>query len=252
MIYLKSLSAMRTMLEGGKILCNTLKLLENSVRIGITTKELNKIAEGYIISNAAQPSFLGYRGYPASICTSVNEVVIHGIPSKRALQDGDIISIDAGVYFKGYHTDAARTFAVGNITEEKKQLIKVTEQSFFEGMKYAKEGYRISDISSAIEKYVSAYGYGIVKSFTGHGVGKDLHEDPEVPNFGKPGKGARITNGMTFAVEPMINLGGDDVEILEDEWTTVTTDAKASAHYENTICIVGGEPILITLPDASL
>lgn len=252
MVYLKSLSAMRTMLEGGQLLCRTLELLENNIRAGITTKELNKIAQRYIISNGAHPSFLGYSGFPASVCTSVNEVVIHGIPSEQALQEGDIVSLDVGVYYKGFHTDAARTFAVGEVAPQKRQLMQVTQQSFFEGLKLARAGYRISDISAAIESYIRPFGYGIVRSFTGHGVGRDLHEAPEVPNFGKPGRGLRITDGLTIAIEPMVNLGGDGVEILEDGWTTVTRDRSCSAHYENTVCIAGGEPVVITLPDAAI
>jgi len=252
MVYLKNLSAMRTMLEGGKLLSDTLELMKNSVRIGITTKELNKIAQRYIISNGAQPSFLGYGGFPAALCISVNEVVIHGIPSDQVLQDGDIISIDAGVYYKGYHTDAARTFAVGTVSDEKKQLMRVTEQSFFEGVKFARTGFRISDISAAVERYIHPFGYGIVRSFTGHGVGKELHESPEVPNYGKPGRGLRITNGLVIAIEPMVTLGGDAVKVLDDDWTTVTCDNSCAAHYENTVCIVDGEPVIITLPDAAI
>ena len=253
MLYIKTLETIRTMAEGGKLLYNTLELLKSEIRPGISTKELNKIAHRYIISNGASPTFLGYGGFPASICTSKNEVVIHGIPSSSCiLQEGDIISVDVGVSYKGFHTDGARTFAVGRISSEADQLIKVCTDSFFAGMKYASAGNRISDIGHAVEEYVKPYGYGIVREFTGHGVGNQLHESPSIPNYGKPGHGLRICDGMTLAIEPMINMGGDAVRIQKDGWTTVTADGKPAAHYENTVAVVSGQPVILTAPDVSL
>lgn len=253
MLYIKNLQAIRTMAEGGKLLFNTLELLKSEIRPGISTKELNKIAHRYIISNGADPTFLGYGGFPASICASKNEVVIHGIPSASCvLHEGDIISVDVGVHFKGYHTDAARTFAVGNITDEAKQLIEVCKNSFNAGMAQARVGNRISDIGYAVEEYVSTYGYGIVRDFTGHGVGVELHESPSIPNYGKPGRGIRITEGMTLAIEPMINLGCDEVYVKKDGWTTVTADGKISAHYENTVAVLDGQTVILTAPDVSV
>lgn len=253
MLYIKTLDAIRTMAEGGDILYNTLELLKSEIRPGITTKELNKKAEQFIIANGAFPSFKNYGGFPAAICTSVNDVVIHGIPSSSVvLKSGDIISCDVGVYYKGYHTDAARTFAVGEIDSRLSKLIQVTEESFFQGLQKARIGYRISDISHAIEEYIKKFGYGIVRNFTGHGVGVQLHESPSIPNYGKPGRGVRICDGMTLAIEPMVNLGKDDVEILEDEWTTVTVDHAPSAHYENTVAIIEGQPIILTAPKVSI
>ena len=253
MLYIKTLETIRAMVQSGRLLYNTLELLKSEIRPGITTKELNKIAHRYIISNGADPTFLGYGGFPGSICTSKNEVVIHGIPSSECvLEEGDIISLDVGVHYKGVHTDAARTFAVGNISKEKQQLIDVCRGSFYAGMKQAVKGNRISDIGHAVEEYVKPYGYGIVRDFTGHGVGIELHESPSIPNYGKPGHGLRICDGMTLAIEPMINLGRDEVRILSDDWKTVTVDCKASAHYENTIAIVDGGPVILTAPDVSI
>lgn len=253
MLYIKNLQAIRTMAEGGKLLFNTLELLKSEIRPGISTKELNKIAHRYIISNGADPTFLGYGGFPAAICASRNEVVIHGIPSASCiLREGDIISVDVGVHYKGYHTDAARTFAVGNIKPEVQKLVEVTQESFYQGMAQAKVGNRISDIGHAVEEFVKPYGYGIVRDFTGHGVGVELHESPSIPNYGKPGHGIRIVEGMTLAIEPMINMGCDEVRIKKDGWTTVTADGKLSAHYENTVAVVDGSPIILTASDVSV
>lgn len=253
MLYIKTLSTIRTMAEGGKLLYNTLELIKSEIRPGISTKELNKIAHRYIIGNGATPSFLDYMGFPASICASPNHVVIHGIPSEKCiLQEGDVVSIDIGVQFKGFHTDAARTFEVGKVSPKASKLIAVCEQSFYKGMEQACVGNRISDIGHAVEQYVAPLGYGIVRDFTGHGVGNQIHESPSIPNFGKPGHGIRICNGMTLAIEPMINEGGDGVRILEDDWTTVTTDGKMSAHYENTVAVIDGKSIILTAPDVSV
>lgn len=252
MLYIKALSNIRAMAEGGKLLYETLELLKSQIRPGISTKELNNSAESYIIKNGAVPGFKGYGGFPAGVCISVNEQVIHGIPSGRVLKQGDIVSVDAGVYYKGFHTDAARTFGVGEISSEAARLISATEQSFYEGMSKARRGARISDISHAVEEYIRPYGYGIVRDFTGHGVGVELHEDPAIPNYGRPGRGVRISDGMTLAIEPMITLGGGDVKILPDGWTTVTADGSYAAHYENTVAVVDGSPVIITAPDVSV
>ena len=253
MLYIKTLSTIRLMAEGGKLLYDTLMLLGEHVRPGISTKELNKIAEEYIISHGATPSFKGYEGFPAGLCTSVNDVVIHGIPSEHTvLREGDIVSLDCGVCYKGFHTDAARTFAVGQVRPELKQLIEDTERSFFEGVAQARVGNRISDIGHAVEAYLAPRGYGIVRDFTGHGVGNEIHEDPAIFNYGKAGRGLRIQNGMALAIEPMVTLGEDDVEILDDDWTTVTADGSFAAHYENTVAIVDGNPVILTNGKAEL
>ena len=253
MLYIKNLQAIRTMAEGGKLLFNTLELLKSEIRPGISTKDLNKIAHRYIINNGADPTFLGYGGFPAAICASRNEVVIHGIPSASCvLREGDIISVDVGVHYKGYHTDAARTFAVGKISHEAERLVEVCKQSFYQGMAQAKVGNRISDIGHAVEEFVKPYGYGIVRDFTGHGVGVELHESPSIPNYGKPGHGIRIVEGMTLAIEPMINMGCNEVRIKKDCWTTVTADGRLSAHYENTVAIVDGNPVILTASDVSV
>lgn len=207
------------MAEGGRLLYEVLELLKSEIRPGIRTKDLNKSAECFIIKNGAVPGFKGYGGFPAGVCISVNEQVIHGFPSERVLKEGDIVSLDAGVYYKGFHTDAARTYAVGKVSPELQTLMEATEQSFYKGMLQARVGNRISDISHAVEEYIKPFGYGIVRDFTGHGVGFELHEDPAIPNYGKPGRGVRIQEGMTLAIEPMITLGSGDVEILSDGWT---------------------------------
>ena len=200
-----------------------------------------------IRSYGCEPSFLNYNGYPASICVSVNDEVVHGIPSReRIIHEGDIVSLDAGVIYKGYHSDAARTHAVGEVTDEAKKLIEVTEQSFFEGLKYAKEGNHLFDISAAIGHYAEQFGYGVVRELCGHGIGTHLHEDPEIPNFPMLRRGPKLKAGMTLAIEPMINQGTERVRWMDDEWTVVTADGKLSAHYENTILITKGEPVLLS------
>ena len=221
--------------------------LEKIIKPGISTWEINKVGEEIIRDFGCIPNFKNYEGYPASICTSVNEVVVHGIPSKkRILKEGDIISLDAGMIYKGYHSDAARTHAVGEVTDEAKKLIEVTEQSFFEGLKYAKEGNHLFDISAAIGHYAEQFGYGVVRELCGHGIGTHLHEDPEIPNFPMLRRGPKLKAGMTLAIEPMINQGTERVRWMDDDWTVVTADGKLSAHYENTILITKGEPVLLS------
>ena len=237
MITIKSDSEVQLMREAGKILGNTLKMLAEHIKVGVTTKELDKLAHDYIISRGAKPSFLGYGGFPASICASVNEQVIHGIPSSRKLAEGDIIGIDCGVIYKGWQSDAARTFAVGKISEKHKKLIEVTEQSFFEAMKVIREGARLGDIGSAIQNFAESNGFSVVRDFVGHGIGNKMHEDPQIPNYGKAGKGLRLKRNMTLAIEPMINGGTYEVSALDDGWTVVTDDDGYSAHYENTVLV---------------
>lgn len=247
MLCIKNSSAISVMAEGGRLLAKTMQELENNICEGKSTLELDRLAHKYIISNGAKPSFLGMYGFPNTLCISVNDEVIHGIPSKkRILKSGDIVSIDAGVYLKGFHTDMARTFIVGEASQEVCNLVERTKQSFFEGISAATVGNRISDISHAIEEYINQFGYGIVRNYTGHGVGRELHEDPSIPNFGAAGHGQRIVNGMTLAIEPMINLGCDKVKTLADGWTVVTSDGAKSAHYENTIAIVDGKAVILT------
>ena len=237
MIILKSQREIDIMREAGRMVALTREEVKKHIKPGITTKALDEIAENFIVSLGGIPSFKGYNGFPGSVCLSVNEEVVHGIPSNRVLKDGDIVSLDIGVYYKGYHGDSAWTYPVGTISKADEQLLEVTLQSLYEGLKMAKPGNRVSDISAAIEAYVKPYRYGIVEEFTGHGIGKSLHEDPYVPNFGKPGSGALLKPGMTICVEPMVNIGTKRVRILSDNWTTVTADKKNSAHFEHMIAI---------------
>ncbi|MBZ4645211.1 MAG: methionyl aminopeptidase [Petroclostridium sp.] len=246
MITVKAAQEIEYMRKAGRIVAETHDLLEKAIRPGITTEELDSIAEEYIRSQGAIPSFKGYNGFPASICASVNAEVVHGIPSLNKLKDGDIISIDIGVMYKGYHGDAARTHPVGNISEEAKRLIKVTRESFYKGVKYAVEGNRLSDISSAIQKYVEQHGYSVVRDFVGHGIGQNMHEEPQIPNYGPPGRGPRLLAGMTLAIEPMVNMGKHHVKILPNRWTVVTVDGSLSAHYEHTVAITKGYPEILT------
>lgn len=220
--------------------------LRDMIRPGITTGEIDRAGEEMIRSLGGVPNFLNYNGYPASICVSVNEEVVHGIPGNRRLMEGDIVSLDAGLIWKGYHSDAARTWIVGKTSPENEKLIEVTRQSFFEGMKYARAGRHLFEISRAIGEYAESFGYGVVRVLTGHGIGTRLHEAPEIPNFRQKGRGLLLVPGMTLAVEPMINLGTPEVQFLSDGWTCVTADRKPSAHYENTILITDGEPELLT------
>ncbi len=226
------------MREAGRILDLTRQMLAEHLKPGISTHQLDTLAEDFIKKMGGTPSFKGYHGFPGSICTSINEVVVHGIPSvKHILKEGDIITLDFGVIYKGYHADSATTYPVGEVSEAIKKLLEVTEKSLYIGLEQAKPGNHVSDISHAIESYVKPFGYGIVEEFTGHGIGRDLHEDPYVPNFGKPKQGPVLKPGMTFCVEPMVNLGTKRVKVLSDNWTTVTTDHKPSAHFEHTIVI---------------
>lgn len=250
-VSIKSAKELELMREAGKILNYTLRTLEHSIHPGMSTLDIDRIGEETIRSFGCIPSFLNYNGYPASICVSVNDEVVHGIPNKhRILQEGDIVSLDAGVIYKGYHSDAARTVAVGKISEEAQKLLDVTKQSFFEGIKYAKAGNHLNDICSAIGAYAESLGYGVVRDLVGHGIGTHLHEDPEVPNFDMNRKGIRLRPGMTLAVEPMISAGTWEVEWLDDDWTVVTADGSLAAHYENTILITDGEPEIFTLNDS--
>jgi methionyl aminopeptidase len=247
-ITLKSPKEIELMRRAGKITAAARALAGEMVKPGVTTQEINNEVERFIRKEGAIPSFLNYSGYPGSICISVNDEVIHGIPGKRVLQDGDIVSVDVGAFIGGFHGDCAATFACGTITPEAQDLIDVTRQSFFEGIKLAKKGQRVSDISAAIQVYVESHGYSIVREYVGHGIGKNLHESPEVPNFGNPGRGIRLLPGMTLAIEPMVNAGSAAIQLLSDGWTVKTRDGKYAAHYENTILITDGEPEILTAP----
>ncbi|ADQ05013.1 methionine aminopeptidase, type I [Caldicellulosiruptor owensensis OL] len=247
MITIKSEAELDSMRAAGRIVAMVLKELEKLIQPGITTKELDEFAEEYIIKNGGIPSFKGLYGYPASICTSVNDEVVHGIPGMRRLEDGDIISIDVGVCVDGLHADAARTFAVGKISETARFLIKTAEESFFEGIKNAVAGKRVGDISNSIQRYVESRGFSVVRDLVGHGIGRKFHESPQVPNFGKAGVGIRLIKNMTLAVEPMVNEGSYKVYTDKDGWTVKTLDGKLSAHYENTIIVTEGLPEIITL-----
>ena len=247
MITIKSHSEIEKMRMAGKIVSGTFEVLRKAIKPGITTKELDKIAYNYITSHGATPSFKGYGGFPGSICTSINDQVIHGIPDSTKLCEGDIISIDIGACYKGYHGDSCKTFGVGKISKQAQQLIDVTKQSFYEGIKFAKSGNRLSDIGHAVQEYAESFGYGVVRDYTGHGVGKNLHEEPSVLNYGKPGRGVRLMKGMTIAVEPMITEGDYDVFVDElNDWTVYTDDGSLAAHYEHTILITDGECEILT------
>jgi methionyl aminopeptidase len=253
MIYIKSKSELELMRRAGEITATALKLVEEAVKPGVTTGELDRIAEKYVLSQKALPLFKGVPcaieggiDFPGTICASVNDEVIHGIPGLRQLKDGDIISVDIGVSFDGFCSDAARTFPVGNVSEEAMRLIRATEQSFYEGIKYAIKGNRIVDISRAVHQYVESQGFSVVRDFVGHGIGREMWESPQVPNFVTRGRGPRLEPGMTLAIEPMVNQGEHYIKILNDKWTVVTADGKLSAHYENTIAITDDEPLIMT------
>lgn len=249
-ITVKSPREIEFMTEAGRILEIVHNELAKALHPGMTTRQIDRIGEEVIRSYGCVPSFLGYNGYPASICVSVNDEVVHGIPSEhRFIREGDIVSLDAGVIYKGYHSDAARTHGIGEISEEAKNLIKVTRESFFEGIKYAREGNHLFDISAAIGRYAEERGYGVVRDLCGHGIGTALHEAPEIPNYEIGRKGVKLKAGMTLAIEPMINIGGWEVDWLDDDWTVVTRDHSLSAHYENTVLITEGEPVLLTLTE---
>ena len=249
MIAIKSERELASMRQACRITAAARALAGEMVRPGVSTKQIDKAVYDYIVSQGAKPSFLNYNGFPASACISVNSTVIHGIPGGYVLKEGDIVSIDVGAYYQGFHGDCAATFACGAISAEAQKLITVTEQSFFEGLRFAKRGHRVSDISHAIQLHVESNGFSIVRSFVGHGVGAQLHEDPEVPNYGPAGRGPRLLPGMTLAIEPMVNAGVYDVRVLKDGWTVVTADGKLSAHYENTVLITDGEPEILTVTE---
>lgn len=247
MISIKSPREIELMRIAGRIVGETLELLKEAIRPGITTLELDTIAEAHIRKSGAIPAFKGYNRFPASICSSINEQVVHGIPSSTVLKDGDIIGIDIGAVYDGYYGDAARSYGIGNIDDERKKLLRVTEESFFAGIEYAREGNRLSDISHSIQKHVESNGFSVVRDFVGHGIGSSMHEEPQIPNYGLPHRGPRLTAGMALAVEPMVNQGRYAVKVLRDGWTVVTADGKPSAHYENTIVITSGKPEILTL-----
>lgn len=249
MINVKSKSELEKMRKAGTITANALHYGGQQIKVGMSTYELDKIIHDYIVKNGAKPSFLGYGGFPGSACISINDEVIHGIPSKkRIIHDGDIVSIDVGAYIDGFHGDSAFTFPVGNVPEETLQLLKVTNESLYLGIEQAVAGNRIGDISHAVEEHCTSYGYGIVKQYVGHGVGKDLHESPEVPNYGRAGHGPRLVAGMTIAIEPMINAVGEDVKVLSDGWTVLTRSGSPSAHFEHTIAVTPDGPVILTKP----
>ena len=249
MISIKNERELESMRQACKITAAARALAGEMVKPGVSTKAIDQAVRDYIVGQGAKPSFLNYNGFPASACISVNSTVIHGIPDGYILKDGDIVSVDVGAFYKGFHGDCAATFACGAISTEAQRLIDVTEQSFFEGIALATRGHRVQDISHAIQTYVESNGFSVVRSFVGHGVGRKLHEEPEVPNFGNPGRGPRLVPGMTIAVEPMVNAGVYDVRVLKDGWTTVTADGKLSAHYENTVLITDGEPEILTVTE---
>ena len=249
MITIKSQREIERMREAGKITAAARSVGRQMLWDGVTTEEINKEIHKFILSCGATPTFLGYGGFPKSACISVNDEVIHGIPGKRIVRNGDIVSIDVGATYKGYVGDCAGTFPVGEASPEALELIRITRQSFFEGIRFARVGYRISDIGHAIQDYAESYGYSLVREYVGHGVGAGLHEAPEIPNYGKPGHGPRLQKNMTIAVEPMVNVGGYEVRVLDNGWTVVTADGSLSAHYENSLLVTDGEPEILTFAD---
>jgi len=246
MIILKSPEEIEKMTQSCLVVAKALDYLKDMVTPGVSTSELEQFADSYIRSNNAVPAFKGYRGYPASICTSINNEVIHGIPSDRVLEEGDIVGIDLGVYKDGFYGDAASTFAVGKITPDAEKLLQITEESLYLGIEYARKNNRVSDISHAIQKHIESNGFSVVRAFVGHGIGRDLHEDPQVPNFGLPGRGPRLRSGITLAIEPMVNAGRHEVVVLDDGWTAVTMDGTLSAHFEHTILVTEDQPRILT------
>ena len=249
MITIKNERELESMRQACRITAEARALAGQMVKPGVSTKALDQAVHDYIVAQGAKPSFLNYNGFPASACISVNSCVIHGIPGGYILKEGDIVSVDVGAFYKGFHGDCAATFACGAISTEAQKLIDVTKQSFFEGMKFAIKGKRVQDISHAIQTYVESNGFSVVRSYVGHGIGRKLHEEPEVPNFGNPGRGPRLIPGMTIAVEPMVNVGTYEVRVLKDGWTAVTSDVSLSAQYENTVLITDGEPEILTVTE---
>lgn len=248
-ILIKSPEEIEIMARAGRICAIALDAVKGMIAPGVSTKQIEKFVYDLMKSEGAEPAFLGYRGYPASICASINEQVVHGIPSERKLRDGDLVSVDLGVNFKGYYGDAARTFAVGEVSAEARKLMRVTEESMELGIRQAVAGGRLSDISHAVQAHAEANGFSIVRSFVGHGIGRSLHEEPQVPNFGPPGRGPRLQKGMALAIEPMVNAGGWKVRVLADGWTAVTEDGSLSAHYEHTVIVDEGRPVILTKID---
>ena len=248
MIVLKTERELVYMRDAGRIVGQTLQELKRAIVPGITTQELDRLADQYIRRSGAIPAFKGYCGFPANICTSINEQVVHGIPGPRQLKNGDVISLDIGTKINGYYGDAAISVPVGEIDDELKKLLSVTEQALNKGIEQAVKGKRLSDISHAVQLHAESFGYGVVRDYVGHGIGQRMHEDPQIPNYGPPGRGPLLKSGMTLAIEPMINLGSPDVDVLTDDWTVVTTDRKVSAHFEHTIAVTDGEPQILTLP----
>lgn len=247
MIEIKSDEELVLMAKAGAVTAEMLEELPSIIKPGISTKDIDDWCESFIIKHGQKPAFKGYGDFPATACVSVNEEVVHGIPSKkRILEEGDIVCVDLGTIYKDYYSDAARTFPVGKISDVHAKLIKTAEESFFEGIKYARAGYRIGDIGHAVQQYVEAAGFSVIRDYVGHGVGRDLHEDPPVPNYGKAGHGPKLVPGMVIAVEPMIAVGDFDVDVLPNDWTAVTTDGSYAAHYENTVVITEGDPLLLT------
>lgn len=246
MIILKSQEEIEKIALSCHIVAKTLDYLRDKVNPGITTREIEQLAEDFIRANNAVPAFKGYKGYPASICASVNNEIIHGIPSNRVLEKGDILGIDLGVYKDGFYGDAAYTFPVGRVDSEVERLLRITEESLNIGIENAREDKRVSDISHSIQNHVESNGFSVVRAFVGHGIGRDLHEDPQIPNFGSPGRGPRLRSGMTLAIEPMVNEGGHEVVVLDDGWTAITLDGKLSAHFEHTILVTTDKPRILT------
>lgn len=248
MITIKSKDEIERMKEAGQATAEILASLADFLQPGMTTKDVDRYVEEEIRKRGQIPAFKGYCGYPATACCSINDVVVHGIPSKKSvLKEGDILSVDMGTVWKGYYSDAARTFGIGKIAPEAQRLIDVTEKSFFDGIRFAKAGNHLSDISHAIQETCEAAGYSLIRDYTGHGIGREMHEDPCIPNYGKPGRGPKLVAGMVLAIEPMVSMGRYEVDVLEDDWTAVTRDGSWAAHYENTVVITDGEPILTTL-----
>lgn len=248
-IIVKSPREIEFMRKAGKITAGARTIARQAIRDGVTTEQIDQEVYNYITKSGATPSFLHYGGFPASACISVNEELIHGIPGPKVIRTGDIVSVDVGAKIHGFHGDCAGTYPCGEVSEEAKELMRVTRESFFVGIKYAKAGNRLGDIGAAIQEYVERHGYSIVREYVGHGVGADLHEAPEVPNYGRAGHGPRLVKGMTIAVEPMVNAGGAAIRVLDNDWTVVTVDGRLCAHYENTICITDGEPEILTMAD---
>ncbi|AZR74738.1 type I methionyl aminopeptidase [Anoxybacter fermentans] len=246
MIVIKSEREIWLMREVGRIVAETHALLAEIIKPGITTAEIDRIAEEYILKCGAKPAFKGYQGFPATVCVAINEEVVHGIPGKRRLEEGDIIGLDIGAYKNGYYSDAARTLPVGKVSPEAKKLIEVTKESLDRGIVQAIAGNRLTDISHAIQSYAESHGFSVVRQYVGHGIGRKMHEAPQVPNYGQPGRGPRLKKGMTFAIEPMINAGGYEVKVLSDGWTVVTADGSLSAHFEDTIAITDEKPLILT------